>query len=109
MHPIRYERGAVVRCNSRTWIVWTYSRGQGICDPIALPVMPQTGPRHRSQARLDLGGRAVLVHLLDRVTLPRLDCEHVGQCTPDIVSSLAASMQRAIDAHEADRPRSAVA
>lgn len=105
MHPIRFERGAVVRCNSRTWIVWAYSRGFGLCDPIALPVMPQTGPRHRSQERLDFGGRPVLVHLLEPVTLPRLDCERIGTCTPEIVARLAASMQRAIDAIEAERPR----
>ena len=105
MHPTRYARGAVVRCNTRTWIVWTYSRGQGICDPIALPVMPQTGPRHRSQERLDFGGRSVLVRLLEPTPLARQDCELIGQCTPEIVARLAISMQRAIDAIETERPR----
>lgn len=100
---IRFERGAVVRCNFRPWIVWAYPHGKGCIDPIALPVMPQTGPRHRSQLRLDLAGHAVMVHLLDPVRLPRDACEWVGQCTPEIVSLLAASMQRAIDAAELER------
>jgi hypothetical protein len=105
---IRFERGAVVRCNSRTWIVWTYPGGDGFADPIALPVMSQTGPRHRSQERLDLAGRAILVHLLDPVSLPGDACERIGQCAPDIVSRLAASMQRAIDAAELERRRSGI-
>ena len=99
----RFERGAVVRCNDRTWIVWTYPRGLRSADPIALPVTSQTGPRHRSQVRLTLGGRAVLVHLLDPVSLPRHDCERIGQCNAEIVATIAASMQRAIDAAEIER------
>jgi hypothetical protein len=99
----RFERGAVVRCNNRTWIVWTYPRGLRFADPIALPLMPQTGPRHRSHVRLTLGSQPLLVHLLDRVSLPHLDCERIGQCNAEIVALLAASMQRAIDAAEAER------
>ena len=98
-----------MRCNSRTWIVWTYPRGVRFADPIALPVMPQTGPRHRSQERLDLAGRAILVHLLDPVSIPGRDCELIGQCTPEIVSLLAASMQRAIAAAELEQRRMVVA
>jgi hypothetical protein len=99
----RFERGAVVRCNNRTWIVWAYPRGLRHADPIALPVMPQTGPLHRSQARLSLAGRPVLVHLLDPVSLPRHNCERIAQCGEATLALLAASMQRAIDAAEADR------
>jgi hypothetical protein len=99
----RFERGAVVRCNDKTWIVWSYPRGLRFADPIALPVMPQTGPRHRSHARLDLGGRPVLVHLLDPVSLPQRECERIAQCDPAIVTMLANSMQRAIAAREAEQ------
>lgn len=87
-----------MRCNARTWIVWTYPGRDGFADPVALPVMPQTGPRHRSHVRLDFAGRAILVHLLDPVSLPRLGCQQIGQCAPEIVSLLAASMRRAIAA-----------
>ena len=89
-----------MRCNSRTWIVWSYPDGKPSADPIALPAMPQTGPRHRSHARLDFAGKAILVHLLEPATLPARDCELVGQCTPEIVALLAFSMRRAIASHE---------
>jgi hypothetical protein len=93
------QRGAVVRCNSRIWIIWADPAGVRAGDPIALPLVPQTGPLHRSQARLDFDGRAVLVHLLDPVSLPRRDCEPIAQCAPEIVVMLAAAMQRAIAAN----------
>ena len=99
----RFERGAIVRCNNRTWIVWAYPRGLRFADPVALPVTPQTGPLHRSQVRLKLGGRPVLVHLLDPVTIPHGDCERIAQCGEATVAMLAASMQRAIDAAETER------
>jgi hypothetical protein len=101
----RFERGAIVRCNNKLWIVWTYPRRERFADPIALPVMPQTGPRHRSQIRLTLGGRPVLVHLLDPVSLPHLGCEQIGQCVDTVVALLGASMQRAIDAASSERQR----
>ena len=94
----RFERGAIVRCNNRTWIVWTHPRGARFADPLALPVTPQTGPRHRAQVRLDLAGRPVLVHLIDPVSLPHNACVQIGRCSDAIVAVLAASMQRAIDA-----------
>jgi hypothetical protein len=103
MQVTRYERGAVVRCNNKTWIVWTYPKGPRAGNPIALPVMPQTGPRHRSHARFALGGRPVLVHLLDPVQLRHADCAFIGQCSDDIVSHLAESMRRAIQASTAEQ------
>jgi len=99
----RFERGAVVRCNNSMWIVWAYPRGQRHADPIALPVMPQTGPRHRAQVRLDFAGRAVLVHLLEPASLPHGECQLIGQCAEPIVALLSGSMQRAIDAAELER------
>jgi hypothetical protein len=98
----RFERGAVVRCNNKLWIVWTYPRGR-FANPTALPVMPQTGPRHRSQIQLTLGGRPVLVHLLDPVSISQHDCEQIGQCGDTAITLLATSMQRAIDAAEAEK------
>jgi hypothetical protein len=99
----RFERGAVVRCNNRTWIVWAYPLGQRHADPIALPVKPQTGPRHRAEVRLDFAGRRVLVHLLDPVSLPHGECRLIGQCAEPVVALLTGSMQRAIAASEAER------
>ena len=99
----RFERGAVVRCNNSTWIVWAYPHGQRHADPIALPVMSQTGPRHRAQVRLDIAGRAVLVHLLDPASLPRGECQLIGQCAEPVVALLQGSMQRAIAAMELER------
>lgn len=87
-------RGAVVRRDSRSWVVWN--------DPIALPLDPQTGPRHRSHVRLDFGGRAVLVRCLDPVLL-REGYQVVGQCDPDIVARIATTIQRAIDAAAIER------
>ena len=100
----RFERGAIVRCNNRTWIVWAYPRAR-FAEPIALPVTPQTGPLHRSQIRLTLGGRPVLVNLLDPVSIPSRDCERIAQCNAETIAILAASMQRAIDAAETERQR----
>lgn len=94
----RFERGAIVRCNNRTWIVWSYPRMRGHVDPWVLPVIPQTGPRHRSHVRLVLGGKRVLVQVLEHSTLPHADCVPIGQCSPATVAILGASMQRAIEA-----------
>jgi len=65
--------------------------------------MPQTGPRHRAQVRLDFAGRAVLVHLLEPASLPHGECQLIGQCAGPIVALLSGSMQRAIDAAELER------
>jgi len=99
----RFERGAVVRCNNRTWIVWAYPSGLRFADPLALPVMPQTGPRHRAQVRLTFASKPVMINLLDRISLPHLECQQIGQCTEEIVALLGASMQRAIDAEQTER------
>ena len=105
MSASRLERGAIVRRNDKTWIVWAYPRERGHADPIALPVMHQTAPRHRSQVRLDLGGKPVLAHLLDPVSLRHRDCQPIGQCSADTVAMLAASMQRAVDASASEQHR----
>jgi len=103
MPVIRFDRGAVVRCHDKTWIVWAYPSGRRHANPLALPVTRQTGPRHRAQVRLDLAGRAVLVHLLDPVSLPRGECQLIGQCAEPVVALLTGSMQRAIAALELER------
>jgi hypothetical protein len=103
MPETHLARGAVVRCDSRTWIVWTYPAGAHGADPIALPLEPQTGPRHRSHVRLDFAGRASIVRLLRPTTIPRSRCERLGQCGPDIVASIAVSMRRALEADAAER------
>lgn len=95
----RLDRGAVVRCNDRTWIVWAYPPGR-FADPIALPLVAQNGPLHRSHARFDFAGRPVLVRCLDPARLPRERCAPIGQCTPEIIQTIAASMRRAIEASE---------
>lgn len=99
----RLNRGAVVRCNDKTWVVWSCPPKWGGADPIVLPMKPQTAPRHRSQVALYFDGRQVLVHLLTPVTLPRRDCEPIAQCSEEIVSLLAVLMQRAIDADGFER------
>jgi hypothetical protein len=98
----RFERGAVVRCKNRDWIVWAYPRGQRHADPLVLPITAQTGPRHRSQMRVDYGGKAMLVHLLDPVTLVGRECAPIGQCDDDMISAIASSMRRAIEANQTE-------
>jgi hypothetical protein len=95
----RFERGAVVRCDDRTWIVWAYPPGR-FADPIALPLVARNGPLHRSHVRLDFADRPVVVRCLDPATLPRDRCARIGQCTPEIIATIAVSMRRAIEASQ---------
>lgn len=93
----RYPRGAVVRCYDKTWIVWDYVERQECYD--ALPVKAQTGPLHRSQLRLDVYGKSVVVHLLSSTALLPDDCRFVEQCDPATVSMIEVRMRRAEEAN----------
>jgi hypothetical protein len=91
----RFERGAVVAYLGRHWLIWNYPRGR-FGNPRALPIVPQTGPLHRSHARLPLKHRAArVVHTLDPQQLPGRDCVLVGQLDPDTITAIDRTMHRA--------------
>jgi hypothetical protein len=104
----RFERGAVVRCQDQAWIVWTYPRGRGFVDPLALPISAQTAPLHRSHVRLadaalGLGDRVLIVRTLDALTVPGDLCVLIGQCSDQIIAAIDRTMRRATEAHEREQ------
>src|SRR4029077_198487 len=107
MPKARFERGAVVRCNASTWIVWTYPPRLKSADPIAFPVATPTAPLHRSHVRLvglaPWGRRPVIIDTSGPQSLPHLDCELIGQCNDEVVSLIADTMRRALAAREMER------
>lgn len=104
MHP-RFERGAVVRCQRQTWVIWTYPRAK-VADPIALPMRTQTTPLHRSHARIEplpvyqLGVNAVLIATLEPRRIPHRECEQVAQLDIAAVDRIAQVMHHAREAEQ---------
>lgn len=100
----RFERGAVVAYSGRSWVIWSYPRAR-YAEPLALPIVPQHGPRHRSHVRVDLGGRAVMIQTLDAVPLVGADCMQTGRLTHDVISEIEQTMQRAALARDLEGAR----
>jgi hypothetical protein len=98
----RFERGAIVHREDRTWIVWSYPRPLRHAQPVGLPLVHQTQPLHRSHVRFKLAGATVIVQTLDAETVPR-DCEQIGQCSDLIVAMIEQTMRRAIEAEQVER------
>jgi hypothetical protein len=97
-----FERRAIVASAGRTWVIWTYPRGR-YTDPLALPVVAQHGPRHRSHVRIDLAGCVAMVQTLDAVPLDASECLLVGRLPLDIVAEIDQTMKRAGLARETER------
>src|SRR5215469_2951619 len=95
----RFERGAIVAYLGRNWVIWSYPRARS-AEPTALPIMPQSGPRHRSQVRIDLSGRACLVHTLEPATLVSADCELREQLSFATIAQIELTMRRAAEARD---------
>jgi hypothetical protein len=94
----RFERGAVVAYQGRTWIVWAYQRAR-YAEPFALPVVAQTRPLHRSHVRLDLGSGPLVVHVLDRQQIVAAYCLSLGQLDDAQIAQIAQTIGRAIEVH----------
>lgn len=108
MPKSRYERGAIVRCRNQLWIVWAYPRAVKFADPIALPVGAQTAPLHRAHLRLDFPtltrNRPVIVRTLDPQSLPRDECEQLGQLSHEIIARIGQTIERANAAIALEKP-----
>jgi len=101
----RFERGAVVAYLGRNWVVWSYRRAHRYAEPVALPVVPQTGPRHRSHVRIDLSGRTCLIQTLEPLSLVAADCVLVGQLPFSTIAEIDLTMRRAAQARDMEAVR----
>jgi hypothetical protein len=99
-----FERGAVVAFQGRNWVVWSYPRAR-YAEPLALPVVPQTGPRHRSHVRVDLRKRTCVIHTLDLVPLVSADCLLLEQLPFDAIAEIELTMRRAAHARDLEGVR----
>ena len=100
----RFERGAVVASLGRNWVVWSYTRAR-YAELLALPIVPQTGPRHRSQVRIDLRNRACLIQTLDLVPLVSADCILLEQLPFNVIAEIEITMRRAAHARDLESVR----
>jgi hypothetical protein len=99
-----FERGAVVASLGRNWVVWSYPRAR-YAEPLALPIVPQTGPRHRSHVRIDLRNRACLIQTLDLVPLVAADCMLLEQLPFNVIAEIELTIRRAVHARELEAVR----
>jgi hypothetical protein len=97
-----FERGALVASAGRTWVIWSYPRGR-YTDPLALPVAPQHGPRHRSHVRIELRGRVAMIATLDAVPLDASECALLGRLPLDTIAEIELTMRRAEQARDQER------
>jgi hypothetical protein len=95
----RFERGAVVVYLGRNWVVWSYPRVRD-AEPVALPIVPQTGPRHRSCVRVDLRGRTCLIQTLEPLSLVAADCTLLEQLPFSTIAEIDLTMRRAAQARD---------
>lgn len=110
MKHIRLERGTVVSCGGQYFLIWAYSGGR-YGDPVALPVLAQTGPRHRSHVRLT-GSKALglperstmVVRTLEARQVPGRECRQIGQCGFELITQIDLTMRRATEAEARERP-----
>ena len=100
----RFERGAVVAYLGHNWVVWSYPRAR-YAEPLALPIVPQTGPRHRSQVRVDLRGRTCLIQTLEPLSLVSADCTLVEQLPFSTIAEIDLTMRRAAQARDMEGVR----
>jgi hypothetical protein len=99
-----FERGAVVASLGRNWVVWSYPRAR-YAEPLALPIVPQTGPRHRSHVRVDLRKRTCVIHTLDLVPLVSAECLLLEQLPFDAIAEIELTMRRAAHARDLEGVR----